>query len=359
MENELAVIEKANALDLFTTVKGLDPILQGIRREIDSFTPDTSTRKGRESIASIAAKVARSKTYLDGVGKELVDRLKEQPKLVDAERKRIRYTLDAWRDEVRKPLTEYEEGEKARVNAIKARIAYFHKAETIEYENSQAIRGAIGQVTGQTVDESYQEFTDEAQRARGSALDTLDRLLKASIRHEEQQAELDRLRREKEELAQKEREERQAREVKEREERMIREAGERAKREAEAKARKAVEDSMRREVEAKMALESAERKAKEDMEGREREHKAELERIETAARLEREHIAREERAKQEAQAEAERDERARQADKKHRTEVANEAAEALVAHADVEQAAARRIVNLIHKGKIPHVSIKF
>jgi hypothetical protein len=143
MESELVVIEKSNSLELFTTAKGLDPILAKIRQEIDSFVPDASSRKGRGSIASIAAKVARSKTYLDGVGKELVDRLKEQPKLVDAERKRIRDILDTWKDEVRQPLTEYENAEKARANAIKDRVSYFHKAETVEYENSQAIRAAI------------------------------------------------------------------------------------------------------------------------------------------------------------------------------------------------------------------------
>ena len=67
MNNELIVIQKETALDIFTTQKGLDPIIEKIRQEVLSIAPDVSTRKGRDAIASNAAKVSRSKTYLDAV----------------------------------------------------------------------------------------------------------------------------------------------------------------------------------------------------------------------------------------------------------------------------------------------------
>lgn len=85
---EVATIPtKENALTVFSAAQGLDPYLAQIRAEIDGFTPDISTRKGRDAIASIAYKVARSKTALDNVGKELVAELKDIPKKIDAERK--------------------------------------------------------------------------------------------------------------------------------------------------------------------------------------------------------------------------------------------------------------------------------
>lgn len=118
-------IPKESALTVFTEPKGLDPYLAHVRAEIDAFVPDVSSKKGRDAIASIAHKVAKSKTYLDGVGKELVDRLKEQPKLVDAERKRMRELLDGWKDEVRRPLTEWEQAEEKRVADLQRRIAEF------------------------------------------------------------------------------------------------------------------------------------------------------------------------------------------------------------------------------------------
>lgn len=87
--NEIATIPtKENALAVFSAAQGLDPFLSVIRAEIDGFIPDVSTRKGRDAIASIAHKVARSKTALDNVGKELVAELKDIPKKIDAERKR-------------------------------------------------------------------------------------------------------------------------------------------------------------------------------------------------------------------------------------------------------------------------------
>ncbi len=119
---EIALVPKENALQVYSAENGLDPYLQKIRAEIDSFVPDVSTRKGREAIASIAYKVARSKTALDGVGKDLVAELKEVPKKIDAERKRMRDLLDSWQAEVRKPLTEWEEAEAARVAAHERRV---------------------------------------------------------------------------------------------------------------------------------------------------------------------------------------------------------------------------------------------
>ncbi|HEN8483270.1 TPA: hypothetical protein U8165_005979, partial [Pseudomonas aeruginosa] len=105
---------KETALQVYSAANGLDPFLAKIREEIDGFVPDVTTRKGREAIASIAYKVARSKTALDNVGKELVAELKEVPKKVDAERKRMRDLLDSWQAEVRQPLTDWEQREEMR-----------------------------------------------------------------------------------------------------------------------------------------------------------------------------------------------------------------------------------------------------
>lgn len=88
---------------------GLDPIIALISREARALVPDLGTTASRDAIASNAAKVARAKTYLDGLGKEYVATLKELPKQVDAERKRMRDALDALKEEVRAPLTAWEE----------------------------------------------------------------------------------------------------------------------------------------------------------------------------------------------------------------------------------------------------------
>ncbi len=117
---EIATIEPAHVLTVVTESGAVDPILERIRREIDEFAPDISTAKGSKEIASMAYRVAQSKTYLEGVGKRLADEQKEIPKKIDATRKRIRDTLDKWRDEVRAPLTEWENAEDERIECHEA-----------------------------------------------------------------------------------------------------------------------------------------------------------------------------------------------------------------------------------------------
>jgi len=116
-----------SSLDLLSRVF-IFPFLAQIRAEIDAFVPDVSTKKGRDAIASMAYKVAKSKTALDGLGKELVAELKQIPALIDAERKRMRDTLDAWRDEVRKPVDDWE-AEQAAIEA--KRLADEAEAERV------------------------------------------------------------------------------------------------------------------------------------------------------------------------------------------------------------------------------------
>lgn len=116
---DLIVIEKQNAMAVFTTKEQLDPIIEAIEKEARSLVPDVSTRKGRDAIASMAHKVARSKTYIDNAGKDLVAELKALPKQIDESRRIVRERLEALKDEVRRPLTEWE-AEQERIKAEEA-----------------------------------------------------------------------------------------------------------------------------------------------------------------------------------------------------------------------------------------------
>lgn len=120
--NDLVIKENVNAVDIFTA-KGLDSILADITKEVRSVVPDITTSKGRKEIASLAHKVARSKTALDGMGKELVREWKDKAKLVDAERKKSRDYLDALKDEVRSPLDAWEKEEADKLAIEEAKIA--------------------------------------------------------------------------------------------------------------------------------------------------------------------------------------------------------------------------------------------
>ena len=132
MSGSLIPLESVNALEVFTGAK-LDDLLAEIRKEAVSLVPNVDTAAGRKEIASQAYKVARSKTAIDDAGKMLVADLKKQTGEIDAARKKARDTLDALRDEVRQPLTDWE-AEQERIASEKA------AAEEAERARLEAVR---------------------------------------------------------------------------------------------------------------------------------------------------------------------------------------------------------------------------
>ena len=75
----LVVIQPTDVRAFFVENKNLDSILAEIESLATNFTPDISTAKGRKLIASQAYAVSRTKTFIDGLGKELVDAERKSP----------------------------------------------------------------------------------------------------------------------------------------------------------------------------------------------------------------------------------------------------------------------------------------
>ena len=73
--------------------------------------PNSKTAKSRKTIASLADNGFRSKTTLDGLGKNLVAGLKKKTGAIAKERKKMRDYLDQLKAKTRKPLTDFEESE--------------------------------------------------------------------------------------------------------------------------------------------------------------------------------------------------------------------------------------------------------
>jgi len=112
-ENDKALIQK-EILDvkILFSKDGMDKILADVREQALSQVPDVSTEGGRKDIASMAFKVARSKTLIDELGKDMGSEWKKKIDRINGFRKQARDTLDALKDEVRKPLTDYEQEQK-------------------------------------------------------------------------------------------------------------------------------------------------------------------------------------------------------------------------------------------------------
>lgn len=239
-DNQLVTIERADALAVFTNTEKVDPILAQVRARLDAFTPDVSTKHGRDAIASIAYSVARSKTYLDGVGKELADEQKEIPRKIDASRKRIRDTLDAWKDEVRAPLTAWEAEEKARVDRIHAALAELQAViDDKQLRSAVVLRDRLAEVKAEAItDERFGDAITTAVTLKDRAIAALQAQIADAEKREAEAAELARLRAAEAERERIEREAKAAQESAERERKAAEAAAqaERAKAEAAAKA---------------------------------------------------------------------------------------------------------------------------
>jgi hypothetical protein len=110
--NSLVVFEKINPVALFTEEEVLCDFIAQIRKKAFESSPGIETVEARKKTASLAYQVSRSKTLIDDAGKTLVADWKAKAKKVDQSRKAIRDAMDEIRDEIRKPLTDYENAEK-------------------------------------------------------------------------------------------------------------------------------------------------------------------------------------------------------------------------------------------------------
>lgn len=364
--NALVTIETLTPAIVFSE-GGVESIVSKLEAEVRAIPTDISTDGGRKAVASLAYKVARSKTALDDMGKELVSGLKAQAGKIDAERRVIRDRLDALKDEVRKPLTDWGNAEQKRTddheNALEEIELTAVDIPTTFAEIQQRINRLV--VFSAPHYRDWREFKQRADQTIQSAHYALDLALKAAKQREDEAAGLARLRAEQ-----------VAREQKEREEAIARQAAERARREAEQKAAAAAEAARREqervEAERHAARLEAVRAENERREAQLRADAAEAARIEQAAQAERDRVAAAERAKreQEAAIEAERKRAAdaaakaareaaeREADMKHRARI-NRAAAAALVQGGLSADAAQLAITLIAKRQIPHVSISY
>ncbi|HCB1932624.1 TPA: cell envelope biogenesis protein TolA [Proteus mirabilis] len=313
MANELVVIEQATALDLFTAPEKVNQMLEHIkslaeeeRKELDS---DFSVAKNRKAFASLAYKVAQTKTYIDKEGKAVVDKLKELPKKVDASRKIFRDELDALSIDIRKPLTEWEAQEKAReeAEALKKQIEVDHE-EALQMNELFDLRKA---------EEERKRIAREEEMKRQAA----------------EQARLEAERKAQQEIEAAAKREREAKEAAERAEREKQEAIQRA------------------EQAAKEAKEKAERDAKEAQERAEREKQLAIEaERKKAQEAEQARLAEEERKRQE--------EAKRQADKEHRRKYNQETLQALVSNG-FDEKLATEFIKLVASKQIPHMTMNY
>ncbi|HDE1480090.1 TPA: hypothetical protein PCC25_000546 [Klebsiella quasipneumoniae] len=318
---DLVVIEKKNAMAVFTNNDQLDPLIEAIEKEARSLVPDVTTKKGRDAIASMAHKVARSKTYIDNAGKDLVAELKALPKQIDESRRVVRERLDALKDEVRRPLTEWE-AEQERIKAEEAMNALHSEALAMNEEFDRQLAARIESdhemalLMNDAFDREQADKAAEAERQRIAHEEEIKRLAAAAAAREVEQR------------AQRERQEAAHREA------VLKAQAEQAERDRIAAEQKA-------EADKQAAIEAERRKAQEE-----------------ADRIRREAEQREQARLAEEKRKA--DEQARrEADVKHRKAVGTEIVKALLANTSLTRDQAIEVLTAVKDGRIPHTGISY
>lgn len=351
---DIAVVVAQTPVVVLLDEKKRDDLFAHIRREIDAFTPDISTAKGRDAIKSFAYKITRTKTAIDAAGKELNEEARARINVVDAARRDARAELDKLAEQVRKPLTEWEEAEAARVARGQALIEAFKAAAVVTLEDTAAsVRERGTEIWNTPVDAADigDDLFAEASAVKQATVVALKTALARLEKEEADRAELERLRQEAEQRAEQDRlaDEAAAREARESEEARLAEErrveAERAEAERLARIEREAAENARREAEREKQAEidAANRRAEE---------------AEAAAKAERDRIAAEEAARA-AEAKRIADEQAkREADQAHRSKVMKAAKEAIMT-CGVDEEAARKVVLLIRAGEVPHVSLEF
>lgn len=347
----LVVIQPTDVRAFFVESKNLDSILTEIETLATKFDPDVSTTKGRKLIGSQAYAVARTKTFIDGLGKELVDAEKEIPKRIDATRKKVRDFCDELQARVRKPLTDYENAEKSRIAALDQRIAAIQElgAKATTESPSTEIQLWIGELEAIAIDATWDEYQDRAALAKEAAKVKLEAFLQNRLTWEAQQAEIARLKAEKDE-----------------QDRIQREA--RIKEEAKLEAER---ESMRKQIELeRQKREAEEAQAKAELDAKYAQQRLEQERIDAE---ERQRVAVERAAEQERQRQLEEQKRIqyeaeqarieaeiKAADIEHQREFNREVIADLLANTpELTEPQAIKLLTAIVHGKIRHVTIQY
>ncbi len=378
MSTEVALIEIKNPLQIFSTPKGLDAIIDKIEVEAKSIDRDISTEAGRDNIRSLAFKLAKTKTFLDKTGKDLTEDARLQIAAVNAERSRVWDRMEKLQAEIRQPLTDWEQAEKKRVDAHEAGILTIQQHIIFAAPPSpDDIERSIASLIDFGKSRNWEEFAMRAEYEHKTAHTWLISKIAEVKKNEADAIELARLRAEED-----------ARKQKEHDDQIAAAAAAKAKSDAEAIAAqaaakasaeaKAAEDKAASEAAAAAAREEKERQekiaAQQRAEKAESDAKAAADKAALDAVLAAALAETEKKKAAEAAAQAERDKAAalkaaeekaaaaRAADTAHKAKINNEALAALadvISECDEGDDKLKTIIIAIAKGVIPHVSIKY
>lgn len=379
--SDLIEIPKDKVKEVFSDKEKLTPYLDLVRKEVEIINPDVSTKKGQDEIRSKAAKVSKIKTAMVQLGKDSVADMKSAISLVNDGHKFVESELNNLRDATRKPLTDWEDKQKAieakRIADIEARIARIKSMSEVDQDTTKDdIASFITAITSIDCSEGFDEYAEQALKAVSEANTTLatklmeinsrEAMIAAQEKLDAERKELDAARAEiaaakaeadkiKFEAEEKIRKDEEDKARKEAEDLRVKAEVEKAKLDSEQKAIEEKEQAAARELELKL---QAERVQREKVEAEQRAIQATKDTAEKAER-EKQAAIKAEQDRVEAVKQAEiKAAKAREADKKHKSTINNQTLSDLVS-AGLSEDMAKLAITAIAKRQVRNVTISY
>lgn len=216
----LTVADSGNLQQFFADGENLQKVADRIETLARGLVADVSTKEGISQIKTASRQIASVKKKVDDLGKTVVAELKALPKIIDKNRADFRERMESLQEEIRRPVTDIEERQKA-IDDIKG--THFACAAC----NSQELAAKIDELETQraaVTAEVWKEAYEDVLKAFDAEIGALSTMKSAAEKREEdarrlaeleaKQAEADRIIREqkiKEEAERKAREEAEAR----------------------------------------------------------------------------------------------------------------------------------------------------
>lgn len=185
-ENEnLVVIENELIPDLAIDVEqafnenGTQVILDDIEKMVKASTVDVNNEESRAAAKALSRKISSLKTRVEEPGRNHLRSLKQKIKPIEGELKRFTDKMDLWRDQVKQPVTDWENTEQARLDVLNARI--------LQMDNLKMLMPGM---TSEQIDQRMRELLalyqfnwQEFQELADTTKDTAQTILKAALQH--------------------------------------------------------------------------------------------------------------------------------------------------------------------------------
>lgn len=368
LKNALVVTEIKNPAEVFVQ-NGLDQLISKIAADARKRAAelDISTEKNRKALISLSVEVRDAKVLVEEMRVQLVADEKKRLKIVDAEGARAWGELEALQKEIRKPVTDWEQAEEARIKGHNDAMQAISNMALLADQNilPADILARMDLIDKEFNGRQWQEFLTPAGKAAKEAGAFLNNLHARRVKEIADAAELQRLR-----------DEQAARDKKEREDKIAADAAAEATRKAEERAllelkaqrEKAAQEKAHAEAQIKAQQEAldkaardkaaAEQKAIDDAAAaakalKDQEQRAEEEKAALLKKQRDDAIA----AKKKLEDEAAQ----RRANEDHAHKINNEVLAAMMASVQVADYPDmfKGIIVAIRDGKIPHVKITY